>query len=92
MHAIKPLDIDAINEFQGAKLIVTVEEYSVIGGLGGAVSEYMAQKGNIPWLLQIGGQNKYPKAGEYTYMLKTCGLTAEDIFTQIIKNIKQEGK
>ena len=43
MHTIKPLDIDIIKELsQSMKLIVTIEEHSIIGGLGSAVSEILS--------------------------------------------------
>ena len=43
MHTIKPIDTDIIDEVsKSSKLIVTVEEHSIIGGLGSAVSEHLS--------------------------------------------------
>ena len=45
MHTVKPLDKEAVDTaMAGSKLLVTVEEHSVIGGLGSAVAEYKRRK------------------------------------------------
>ena len=86
IHTIKPLDTDAINEAGGVKLIVTVEEHSVIGGLGSAVAEYLAERDGMPKLLRIGIPDIFPLAGTYRYTLDQCGLSA----ASIADRIKQE--
>ncbi|HOX27828.1 MAG TPA: transketolase C-terminal domain-containing protein [bacterium] len=45
MHTIKPLDKEAILEAAGTKCIVTAEEHNILGGLGGAVAEVIAEAG-----------------------------------------------
>ena len=60
MATIKPIDAAAILAVAGrSSLIVTVEEHSVIGGLGGAVAEIMADNGCGVPLLRIGLQDTY---------------------------------
>ena len=55
MHTIKPLDVVAIEkELEDSKLMVTVEEHSIIGGLGSAVSEFLSSQINVPPLTIIG--------------------------------------
>jgi transketolase len=84
MHTIKPLDtavLDAV--FATAKLIVTVEEHSVIGGLGGAVAEYKSRQKQSPPQLTIGIEDFFPHAGEYGYLLERCGLAAAQIARRI---------
>ena len=55
MHTIKPIDTDIIDEVsKTSKLIVTVEEHSIIGGLGSAVSEYLSTLSQKPPLISIG--------------------------------------
>ena len=62
MHTIKPLDTDALNSAcKTSKLIVTVEEHSVIGGLGGAVAEYLCGFASHPRLLIIGIPGRIPE-------------------------------
>lgn len=89
MHTIKPLDTQAIGLAKESKLIVTVEEHSVIGGLGGAVAEYLTTSGNAPKQLMIGVNDAFPKAGEYAYLLDKLGLTAEHIAEKIINNLNK---
>ena len=83
MHTIKPLDTDAIDSVLNSKLIVTVEEHSVMGGLGGAVSEYLSSIASSPALLKIGVDDYYPHAGSYSYLLKENGLDPEGIANSI---------
>lgn len=86
-HTIKPLDTNILDSLVEYKLLVTVEEHSVIGGLGSAVAEYMIQKKIRPRQLLIGIQDFYPHASDYETVLKKCGLTAEQIAEKIINEI-----
>lgn len=89
MHTIKPLDIKTIDEVVGThKLIVSVEEHSVLGGLGSAVAEYMVQKVACPPLEIIGIEDKFAPAGDYRYQLEQCGLTAEQIGDRVLRRLK----
>jgi len=88
MHTIKPLDTQAIDGALKSRLIVTVEEHSILGGLGGAVAEYLAKKGDTPKQLIIGVNDVFPKAGEYTYMLDKLGLTSQHIARKISEALK----
>lgn len=83
MHSLKPIDLCAINRASSAALIVTVEEHGIIGGLGGAVAECLAQCGNMPPQLLIGLPDKFGKSGEYTYLLSKYGLTGPQIAIRI---------
>lgn len=86
MHTIKPLDAAAIE--YDKKLIVTIEEHSVIGGLGSAVAEVLSQHTTHPKLLKLGVNDRYLPVGSYKYLLQQCGLDIETIKNEIIKNIK----
>ncbi len=80
MHTIKPLDTEIINAAcRDVKLIVTVEEHTVIGGLGGAVAEYLSGKPPGPRQLTIGVPDAFQKAGNYQYLLEQNGLTGPQI-------------
>lgn len=79
MHTIKPLDTKAIDKVRNSKMIVTVEEHSVLGGLGGAVSEYLSSTTSSPALLKLGVNDYYPHAGSYSYLIKENGLDPEGI-------------
>ena len=84
MHTIKPLDKEAIRTACAtSKMIVTVEEHSVIGGLGGAVAEYLCGLPSAPRQLIIGIPDAFQKAGDYQYLLEQCGLTGSQIAEKI---------
>jgi len=84
MHTIKPLDTDTLKSLFDRRLLVTLEEHSVVGGLGGAVAEYLAEQGGAPRLLRLGIPQGYGPAGEYAWMLEQCGLTAPQVTQQIL--------
>lgn len=83
MHTLKPLDHDALAEHLDKKLLVTLEEHSIIGGLGSAVAEYLAETENSPRQLRLGIPQGYPHAGDYAWMLAQSGLTAEQVASRI---------
>ena len=83
MHTIKPLDIETLEREMGKKLIVTVEEASVIGGLGSAVAEHLVLRRNRPLQLMFGIRDCFPHAGSYQYLLEQCGLTGMQIAADI---------
>lgn len=89
MHTIKPLDEKCIDELLGHKLIVTLEEHTIIGGLGSAVLEYVGCKTERPPVLLLGIKDFFPHTGDYNYLLEQCGLTAEKISEQILERLKQ---
>ena len=84
MHTIKPLDTKVIDKaVASSKLIVSIEEHSVIGGLGGAIAEYKTSLKNAPPQLVIGLPDKFGKVGEHRYLLEKYGLTAKQIAKRI---------
>ncbi len=86
MHTIKPIDIDAIkNACEKSRLIVTVEEHNVIGGLGTAVAEVMAGIRNTPELKVMGLKDAYGHGGDYKDLMTDALLTAEQIKDEISK-------
>ena len=89
MHTVKPLD-DAIitDNLSGKRLVVTVEEGQLNGGLGSAVAEHLSGLNEAPRLVRCGINDIFPHAGSYQYLLEQCGLTVEQIKNEIIKNIK----
>ena len=84
MHTLKPLDTAAVDRaVAGSQLIVTVEEHTVVGGLGGAVAEYKSSLRNAPPQLTIGLPDAFGKTGEYRYLLEHHGLVGEAIARRI---------
>lgn len=85
MHTLKPLDTAVIDQaVASSKLIVTVEEHSVIGGLGGAVAEYKSQLRNAPPQLIIGLPDYFGKTAEYRHLLEKYGLISANIAERIL--------
>lgn len=87
MHTIKPLDTDTINKrVNASKLMVSVEEHSKIGGLGGAIAEHLSSSETHPPLLRLGVTDTFRHAGDYRYMLEQNELLPE----QIARSIEQK--
>ena len=85
MHTIKPLDTEAVKAQLDRKLIVTVEEASITGGLGSAVAECIAMEKDKPPQLMLGIRDCFPHAGSYSYLLEQCRLTAVQIAEDIAR-------
>jgi transketolase len=84
MHTIKPLDSSLIDhEIRSSRLIVSVEEHSKIGGLGGAIAEHLSMFKNSPVLLRLGIEDDFQNAGNYSYMLEQNQLLPEQIASSI---------
>lgn len=90
MHTIKPLDVNGVDAALACKAIVTVEEHSKIGGLGGAVAEYISDKKDAPALLRIGVEDIFYHAGSYNYLISKAGLTFEAINKKIHNFMEEE--
>ena len=88
MHTIKPLDTEMLDKvFRENKLIITLEEHTVIGGLGGAVAEYKAFYASAPKQLICGLEDRFMDTGTYRYILEGNGLTAKQIAELALKNL-----
>lgn len=85
MHTIKPLDKEVIiKAAKETRHIITVEEHSIYGGLGGAVSEQIAQ--NFPVSMRIIGIPDEPAiTGTSSEIFKHYGLTADNIVNITVK-------
>lgn len=79
MHTIKPLDKELLLEMaQKTGALVTVEEHSVIGGLGGAVAELVSENYPVP-VIRVGINDTFGESGTPEALLKKYGLTAENL-------------
>ncbi|MFV0240053.1 MAG: transketolase family protein [Lacrimispora sphenoides] len=79
MHTIKPIDKDIILKMnETCKGIVTIEEHSVIGGLGSAVAEVLAGHTGARFAA-LGIRDKFGKSGKPEELFETYGLTAEHV-------------
>jgi transketolase len=78
IHTLKPIDEDIILKAADCGAIVTAEEHTVIGGLGSAVAEVLAEKKPTP-MRRIGIKDRFGLSGKPNELLKLYNLTAEDI-------------
>jgi len=83
MHTIKPLDVDLVVR-SAAKTgkVVTVEEHSIIGGLGSAVAEVIAEKQPAK-LLRIGVEDRFGESGPALKLLEKYELDAAGIYKKV---------
>lgn len=90
MHTVKPLDTDLIDQqISTCGCIVTAEDHSVIGGLGGAVAEYLAT--TIPSPLEmVGVKDKFGQSGASSDLMSTMQLTADDIVSAAHRSISRK--
>ncbi|HJC30900.1 MAG TPA: transketolase family protein [Candidatus Anaerobutyricum faecale] len=83
IHTIKPLDTDlVVSAAKETGKVVTVEEHSVIGGLGGAVCEALSEQCPVP-VKRIGVNDEYGQSGPAVELLHHYKLDAEGIYGQI---------
>lgn len=87
IHTIKPLDEDIIiKAAKETKKIFTVEEHSVIGGLGSAVCDVVCANAPVP-VCRIGIQDCFGESGPAAELLHKYRLDAEGIYRQIKENM-----
>jgi len=80
MHTVKPLDrLAVIESAKETGAVVTVEEHSVLGGLGGAVSEVLSENYPTP-LRRVGVMDRFGMSSRnYQRLLERYGLTPEAV-------------
>ena len=85
MHTIKPLDEELVKRLASeCKFIVTVEDHSVIGGLGGAVAEYLSE--NIPTRMRrVGVRDRFGESGQAEEMLELLKISTNDIIKSVLE-------
>ena len=87
IHTVKPLDTELITAAAKATgAIVTAEEHSIVGGLGAAVCEALAESCPVP-VLRVGVEDRFGKSGQVPELLREYGLTAENIADKARKAI-----
>lgn len=88
IHTIKPIDEDIIVEAaKNTGLLLTVEEHSVIGGLGSAVADVLAAR-HPAKLVKIGVNDEFGHSGPAVDLLKEYGLCADNIVAKARDAVK----
>ena len=78
MHTIKPMDEDILMEAAKTGPVVTAEEHSVIGGLGGAVAEVLSRRCPVK-IAMVGQQDTFGESGKPQELLEKYHMTSSDI-------------
>ena len=85
MRFLKPIDEGLLHEvFRRFKKIITLEDGTVVGGLGSAVLEFMADHGYSAKVVRLGIPDRFVEHGSQQQLYKECGYDAESIRQQIL--------
>jgi transketolase len=88
MHTIKPLDTVLLEKSaKETGCLVTVEEHSINGGLGGAVAETLAESYPVP-VIRVGLHDRFAETGPYLELLDYYGMGVEDIHKAVHRAIE----
>ena len=88
IHTIKPIDSDLLVEAaKETGKVVTVEEHSVIGGLGGAVCEGLSEKYPVP-VKRIGVNDVYGESGPAVKLIEKYGLDGKGVYASVKEFVK----
>lgn len=88
-HSLKPFDDEAIRLMApGLKLIATVEDHSVIGGLGSCVAEALARLDQHPRLVKFGVQDLFGQSGEPDELFDLYGISGRKVAEGVEKALK----
>lgn len=91
MHTLKPLDGELVNRLVAdCGAIVTAEDHSVIGGLGGAVAEHLTANTFAP-LERVGVQDRFGESGQADEMLEVMQISAPYIAAAAKKAMARKG-
>ena len=92
MHTVKPIDVMAIESASSqTRMVFTVEEHNIIGGLGGAVAEVMAELGSSTSLKRLGIPDVFASIGPPDALLDKYGLTGPRIADAVLGSLRPRG-
>jgi len=90
MHTLKPLDTDLIKSLvEKCGVVITAEDHNVIGGLGGAVAEYLSSNCPAP-LEMVGVQDRFGESGQSDEMLELLGISSPYIAEAVNRAINRK--
>ncbi|MBQ9553037.1 MAG: transketolase family protein [Clostridia bacterium] len=91
MHTIKPIDREAIvKAISDTRRIITVEDHSVIGGLGGAVAEVVAETGKGCAFKRLGIQDQFAPIGLHEDIMSILGIDSNGIIAAVRETMKAD--
>ncbi len=85
IRSIKPLDDSLVSSLAGrVRRIVTIENHTVIGGLGGAVAEVLAETGSHAPLARVGVEDVFTESGPSALVKEKYGLNVENVLSKLL--------
>ena len=85
MPTLKPIDEELILQAaEWSKVLVTVEDHTVVGGLGSAVADVLAEQDGMPSLYKIGLQDEFPESAPPNDLYDKYGLSSGEIARQVL--------
>ena len=85
MPTLKPIDEEIIlHAAEWSKMLVTVEDHTVVGGLGSAVADVLSEQDNMPQLYKIGLQDEFPESAPPNDLYDKYGLSSGEIARQVL--------
>ena len=85
---IKPINKESITEYiNSSRAVITVEDHTVIGGLGSAIADINVQSLNKP-MRMVGLQDVFPESGTAEELFQKYGITAEVIVDKAVEALK----
>lgn len=91
IFSVKPIEVDLIDNLaSNVKGIVTVENHSVIGGIGGAISEILAQKSHHAKIAYVGVEDVFTESGKPSDVKEKYGLNVENIVAKVEAVMKSD--
>ncbi len=85
MPTLKPIDDELIiHAAEWSKMLVTVEDHTIVGGLGSAVADVIAEHEHMPPLYKIGLEDVFPESAPPNDLYDKYGLSSQEIAKQVI--------
>lgn len=85
MHTVKPIDEDALlDAANNTPAIITLEDHNTIGGLGGAVAEFLSERKPIP-VVRVGVPDSFAESGDPDDLFKKYGMSTDHVVDAVYK-------
>lgn len=90
MHTIKPLDRELLAKAsEETRIVFTIEEHQIAGGLGGAVTEFLAETHPIR-ICRIGMDDRFGESGQASALMRKFGLDAAGIVHRVLSDLSMQ--
>ncbi|MCL2106115.1 MAG: transketolase family protein [Oscillospiraceae bacterium] len=91
MHTLKPLDVEAVQKaILDTRRVITVEDHNIIGGLGSAVAEVMADMGKGCAFQRLGWQDSFSTIGLHEDLMSLAGIDSNGIIAAVREVMKKD--